>query len=63
MYDDPIVAEIRRLRDDYARQFDYDLDRICRDLKERQSRSKRKLVRMPANRTAESVVDRAENAG
>ena len=61
MYDDPIVAEIRRLRDDYARQFDYDLDRICRDLKERQSRSKRKLVRMPANRTAESVVDRNPN--
>jgi len=45
MYDDPIVAEIRRLRDEYARRFGYDLDAICRDLRAQQERSGRRVVR------------------
>lgn len=30
MFDDPIVAETRRLRDEYASQFNYDLDAISK---------------------------------
>ena len=30
---DPIVEEVRRARDAYAKQFNYDLDAIYRDLK------------------------------
>ena len=29
---DPIVEEVRKARDAYAKRFDYDLDAICRDL-------------------------------
>jgi hypothetical protein len=33
---DPIVEEVRRIRQQYAARFNYDLDAIFRDLKERQ---------------------------
>jgi len=50
MIDDPIVAEIHRIRDEYARQFNYDLDVICKDLQEKQAASGRQLVSFPPNR-------------
>jgi hypothetical protein len=52
MYNDPIVEQTRKLRDEYARQFNYDLDAICRDLMERQERSDRRLVRRQPKRPA-----------
>ena len=42
--DDPIVEEVRRIRDAYAAQFNYDIDAICRDLREREKQSGRKVV-------------------
>lgn len=33
MWIDPIVEETRRIRDEHARRFDYDLAAICADLK------------------------------
>ena len=47
MTDDPIVAEVRKARDDYAKQFHYDLDAICRDLQQKEQQSGRKLVSFP----------------
>ena len=47
MYEDPIVAEVRNIREAYAARFNYDLDAICRDLQEKQKRSGRKLVKRP----------------
>ncbi len=44
MIEDPIVEEVRKARNDYAKRFDYDLDAICRDLKEKQRKSGRELV-------------------
>jgi hypothetical protein len=40
---DPIVAEIRKIRDEYARRFNYDLHAMCEDL-----RRKQKLRGVPA---------------
>jgi hypothetical protein len=42
--DDPIVEEVRRIRDAYAAEFNYDIDAICRDLREREKKSGRKVV-------------------
>ena len=50
MYNDPIVEQTRKLRDEYARRFNYDLDAICRDLIERQERSNRRLVKREPKR-------------
>ncbi len=45
MIDDPIVAEVRKARDEHAAKFNYDLDAIFRDLKEKERTSGRKYVR------------------
>lgn len=33
MWSDPIVEEVRKYRDEHARKFHYDIDRIYEDLK------------------------------
>ena len=50
MIDDPIVAEVRKARDEYARRFNYDLDAICKDLQQKQAQSGRKVVSFPPKR-------------
>jgi hypothetical protein len=59
MIDDPIVAEVRKARDDYAKLFNYDLEAICRDLQNKQLQSGRKLISFPPKRprTAASRAD------
>ena len=43
----PIVEEVRRYRLEYAKRFNYDLQTIYRDLKEKQEKSGRKVVSFP----------------
>ena len=45
MREDPIVAEIRKLRDAYASKFNYDLAAICRDLRKQHVASGKPMVR------------------
>ena len=47
MKDDPIVAEVRRIRAEHAARFHYDLEAIYRDLKEKEKNSGRTYVRYP----------------
>ena len=48
--DDPIVAEVRRIREEHARRFDYDLEAIFADLKRREAQSDSVFVSFPAKR-------------
>ena len=41
---DPIVEEIRRIRQEHAKRFGFDLDAIFEDLKEKERSSRRKVV-------------------
>nr|VFJ78296.1 MAG: hypothetical protein BECKFW1821C_GA0114237_11774 [Candidatus Kentron sp. FW] len=43
---DPIVQEVRRIRDEHARQFNYDLDAISEDYMARQIQEGSRLVRL-----------------
>jgi hypothetical protein len=52
---DPWVEEIRAIREAYAKQFHYDLEAICRDLKQQERRSGRKPVSLPARRVKPAV--------
>lgn len=52
---DPIVEEVRRVRDRHAAKLRYDLDAICRDLKEEERRGRRKLVSRAPRRTIRSA--------
>lgn len=48
MWVDPIVAEIRKHRAEYAAQFGNDLEAIARDLRDKQEKSGREVVSFPA---------------
>jgi len=50
MQPDPIVEEVRKARDEYAKKFNYDLDAICRDLREKQRWGKRSVISLPPKR-------------
>lgn len=41
---DPIVEEVRRIRDAHASRFNYDLDAIFQDIKEQETKSGHKFV-------------------
>lgn len=47
---DPIIAEVRAVRDEHAAKFDYDVKAIFEDLRARQEASGRKYVSYPARR-------------
>jgi hypothetical protein len=49
-WQDPIVEEVRRARDAYAKQFNYDLDAICRDLKTKEYQNRQRVVPCPPKR-------------
>lgn len=51
LWKDPIVEEVRKNRDAYAKRFNYDLDVIFRDLKEKERRSGRVVLPCPAKKT------------
>ena len=53
MINDPIVNEIRRIRQAYAAKFNNDLHAICEDLR-RQERESGREFRTPARRAEES---------
>ena len=44
---DPIVEEVRRVRYEYAKKFNYDLDAICDDLRKKQSQKEHKVISFP----------------
>ncbi|MGB3532911.1 MAG: hypothetical protein WBA13_05275 [Microcoleaceae cyanobacterium] len=50
MKDDPIVEEVRKIREAYAAQFNFNLKKIYQDLKQQQQASFQKNYRLPAKR-------------
>lgn len=47
MKNDPILEEVWKIRDEYAKEFNYDLRAMYLDLKARQERAGRKAVSLP----------------
>ena len=56
---DPIIAELRAIRQAYAARFDYDVEAIFRDIRARQEASGRDYVRLPARPAVSGDEDRA----
>ena len=48
-WEDPIVEEVRAVREAYAKRFGYDVQAICRDLRRRQDEDEREVVRPVVN--------------
>ena len=52
---DPVVAEVRAVRDRFAARAGYDADTIFRQIREMQEASDREYVTYPARRIAEGT--------
>lgn len=57
MWQDPVVAETRALRDEYARQFNYDIDRIFNDLMKKQASHPERVVALPPRKPLASTIE------
>ena len=62
MEEDDLIREVRAARDEYCRQFDYDLTAIVRDLQEQQRVGGREVVHLPPRRPSKRR-DAIENPG
>ncbi len=49
MWQDEILEEIRRVREEHAKSFNYDLQAICDDLRHQEAKSGRQIVTKPLN--------------
>ena len=47
MWEDEIVEEVRKARDEYAAKFNYDLEAIYKDIKEQEKLNQHKIVSLP----------------
>ncbi len=43
-WNDEIVDEVRRVRNEHAEKFNYDISAICADIRRKQAESKRKVI-------------------
>ena len=59
---DPIIDEVRRVRDAHAAMFNYDLDAIFRDIKEQEKMSGLEFVSYPPRRTEPNQSQRPTGA-
>lgn len=59
MTSDPIVDEVRAIRDAIAREHDYDLAAICRALREEASAAGIRTVTLPPRRASSSDSENA----
>ena len=55
---DPIVEEVRRIRDAIAREHDYDIKAIVRALQQQEVETGRHLVALPAKRLPQGQTER-----
>ena len=55
MFSDPIVEEVRRIREEHARKFNNDLHAMCEDFRRCQASSKSKAVSRPPRKPADTM--------
>ncbi len=53
MYDDPIVDEVRKTREQLAKKFNFDVGAIFKDLRKRQAKLGNRLVHRARKREAD----------
>lgn len=56
MWVDPIVEEVRKIRQEHAAQFGYDLDKIVQSLQQEERQSGREVVTLPPRRPVPSTT-------
>lgn len=56
MWEDEILEEIHRIREEHAKAFNYDIKAICKDWRRRQVQSGRQFVTLVQEKQAPDVV-------
>jgi hypothetical protein len=59
MQTDPIIYELRAVRDEHAARCGYDAEEIFRDIRAKQQASGREYVRLPPRRAVSAAEDQA----
>jgi hypothetical protein len=59
MWKDRIVEDVRKVREEHAAKFNYNLDAIYQDLKNQEKRSRRKVVSLPAKQVVVTTKAKA----
>lgn len=57
MIEDGVLREVREAREEYCRQFGYDLGAIVRDLREQERTGGWRVVRLPPRRLTQTSRD------
>lgn len=60
MYKDEILEEIHKYREEYARSFNYDLNAIFDDLRNKQIAHRDRVVTLPIKRRANKSLEQME---
>jgi hypothetical protein len=56
-WNDEIVEEVRRVRNEHAARFDYDISAICADIRLKQAMDGRKVISRDKNEKRETKSD------
>lgn len=60
MWQDEILEELHRIREEHARSFNYDIRAICEDWRRKQAQSGRQFVTLTPARQSNNAVQRTE---
>ena len=55
MWEDEILEEIHKIREEHAKSFNYDMKAICADWRKKQAQSGRKLVNLSSENQLKKV--------
>ena len=58
MWEDEIVEEVRRVRNEYAAKFNHDLEAIYKDIKEQEKKNQRRVVSLPPKKPELVTVEK-----
>lgn len=58
-WEDPIIAEVRRIREELSARFNFDASAIFADIRSRQASAGDRLIRLKSQRKAEPADARA----
>ncbi|MDJ0843574.1 hypothetical protein [Crocosphaera sp.] len=55
MWEDEVLEEIHKIREEHAKAFNYDLKAMCEDLRKKQKQTERKIIKKPLNHPSKKI--------
>lgn len=60
MWEDEIVEELHRIREEHAKEFNYDIKAICDDWRRQQEQSGKQFVTLPLKEPSRQAAQQVE---